>query len=119
MTWRAIWIVWPMPLTRLRDSRHARRLIGGDGETIRQAVVLEPGGPIVALGYAHLPGLTVKPPLTQMAYARGRRVRFSQSTANGSARPYSGSPLSLRLPAHAANSQHHPPLGLGSQGAAA
>jgi hypothetical protein len=27
----AIWIGWPVPLTGLRASRHARRLIGGDG----------------------------------------------------------------------------------------
>jgi hypothetical protein len=57
MTWRAIWIVWPMPLTRLRDSRHARRLIGGDNETTRQTLALQPSGPIVTLGYAHFPGL--------------------------------------------------------------
>src|SRR5712691_5664115 len=45
MTWRAIWIGWPMLLTGLRDSRHARRLIGGDDETTRQALALaKPSG---------------------------------------------------------------------------
>src|SRR5258708_21360051 len=29
MTWRAIWIGWPMPLTGRCSSRHARRFIGG------------------------------------------------------------------------------------------
>jgi hypothetical protein len=70
MTWRAIWIVWPMPLTRLRDSRHARRLIGGDDETTRQALVSRTRRSHSSARLRASPRLTVKPPLTQMAYAR-------------------------------------------------